>query len=91
MTANRSQYMILDANDSDMERRGRQNTAYTRQPALPYIRDNHSPDRSGLEEIAREQHPDNSPHETRQRVQLMRRHLEDNCCNVQKRKTRGSF
>src|SRR6266508_160434 len=78
MTANRSQYMILDADNSDMERRGRQNTAWTRQPALPYIRNQYSPDRSTLEEIAREQHPDDLPRETRQRVQLMRRHLEEN-------------
>src|SRR6266545_3855344 len=77
MTANRSQYMILDADDSNMERRGRQNTAYTRQPALPSIRDNFSPDNSTLEEIAREQHPDDSARETRQRVQLMRQHLEN--------------
>ena len=72
MTANHSQYMILDANDSDAERRGQQNTAYTRRPALPPIRDNFSPDNSTLEEIAREQHPDDSARETQQRVQLMR-------------------
>src|SRR6266540_2639191 len=70
--------MILDANDSDMERRGRQNTAYTRQPALSHIRNQYSPDRSTLEEIAREQHPDDSPRETRRQVQLMQRHLEEN-------------
>src|SRR6266545_135144 len=80
MTANRSQYMILDADDSNMEQRGQQNTAYTHQPALPYIRNQYSPDCSTLEEIAREQHPDDSPHETRQQVQLMRRHLEENRC-----------
>src|SRR6266511_3184804 len=78
MTANHSQYMILNADDSDMERRGRRNCAYSRGPALPYIHNQYSPDRSTLEEIAREQHPDDSPHETRQRVQLMRRHLEEN-------------
>src|SRR6266545_5982126 len=77
MTANRSQYMILDADDSNMERRGRQNTAYTRRPALPPIHDNFSPDNSTLEEIAREQHPDDSARKTRQRVQLMQQHLEN--------------
>ena len=71
MTANRSQYMILDADDSDMERRGQQNTAYTRQPALSHIRNQYSPDRSTLEEIAREQHPNDSPRETCRQVQLM--------------------
>src|SRR6266511_412138 len=78
MTANRSQYMILDADDSDMERRGRRNCAYSRGPALPLIRNQYSPDRSTLEEIAREQHPDDSPPKMRQRVQLMQRHLEEN-------------
>ena len=78
MTANRSQYMILNADDSDMERRGRRNRAYSRGPALPLIRNQHSPDRSTLEEIAHEQHPDDSPRETRQQVQLMQRHLEEN-------------
>ncbi len=89
MTANRSQYMILDADDSDMERRGRRNRAYSRGPALPLIRNQHSPDRTTLEEIAREQHPDDSPRETRQRVQLMQRHLEEDRYRVtlQKRKT----
>src|SRR6266542_3963669 len=78
MTANHSQYMILDADDSDMERRGRRNRAYSRGPALPLIRNQHSPDRTTLEEIAREQHPDDSPRETQQQVQLMQRHLEEN-------------
>src|SRR6266542_3000811 len=78
MTANHSQYMILDADDSDMERRGRRNRAYSRGPALPLIRNQHSPDCSTLEEIAQEQHPDDSPRETRQQVQLMQRHLEEN-------------
>src|SRR6266511_3119209 len=88
MTANRSQYMILDADDSDMERRGRRNRAYSRGPALPLIRNQHSPDRSTLEEIAHEQHPDDSTRETRQRVQLMQRHLEDDRYRVTYRSER---
>src|SRR6266498_3663037 len=88
MTANRSQYMILDADDSDMERRGRRNHAYSRGPALPLIRNQHSPDRTTLEEIAREQHPDDSPRETRQRVQLMQRHLEEDRYRVTYRRER---
>src|SRR6266511_3903684 len=88
MTANRSQYMILDADNSDMERRGRRNCAYSRGPALPLIRNQHSPDRSTLEEIAREQHPDDSPRETRQRVQLMQRHLEEDRYRVTYRSER---
>src|SRR6266542_2589470 len=88
MTANRSQYMILDADDSDMERRGRRNRAYSRGPALPLIRNQYSPDRTTLEEIAREQHPDDSPRETRQRVQLMQRHLEEDRYRVTYRSER---
>ena len=88
MTANRSQYMILDADDSDMERRGRRNRAYSRGPALPLIRNQHSPDRTTLEEIAREQHPDDSPRETRQRVQLMQQHLEEDRYRVTYRSER---
>src|SRR6266540_1766744 len=88
MTANHSQYMILDADDSDMERRGRRNRAYSRGPALPLIRNQYSPDCSTLEEIAREQHPDDSPRETRQRVQLMQRHLEEDRYRVTYRSER---
>src|SRR6266511_2134221 len=88
MTANRSQYMILDADDSDMERRGRRNRAYSCGRALPLICNQHSPDRRTLEEIAREQHPDDSPHETRQRVQLMQRHLEEDHYRVTYRSER---
>src|SRR6266511_3395440 len=88
MTANRSQYMILDADDSDMERRGQRNCAYSRGPALPLICNQYSPDRTTLEEIAREQHPDDSPRETRQRVQLMQRHLEEDRYRVTYRSER---
>src|SRR6266545_266120 len=88
MTANRSQYMILDADDSDMERRGRRNRAYSRGPALPLIRNQYSPDHTTLKEIAQEQHPDDSPRETQQRVQLMQRHLEEDRYRVTHRSER---
>ena len=43
MTANRSQYMILDADDSDAERQGQQNLTYSRRLALPPIRTSFPP------------------------------------------------
>ena len=71
MTANRSQYMILNADNTDTERRGRQNLAYSRRPALPPIRTSFSLDHHTLKEIAREQHPGDTPREIRQHVQSM--------------------
>src|SRR6266545_4217096 len=77
MTANCSQYMILNADDSDAEQQGRQNLAYSRRPALPPIRTSFSPDNHTLEEIAREQHPGDTTHEIRRHVQQMRQHLQN--------------
>src|SRR6266545_8105366 len=71
MTANRSQYMILDT-----ERQGRQNLTYSCRPALPPIRTSFSPDNRTLEEIAQEQHPHDMTREIRQHVQQMRQHLQ---------------
>ncbi len=65
MTANRSQYMILDTDDSDAERRGQQNLAYSRRPALPLIHTSFFPDNHTLKEIAREQHPHDTTREIR--------------------------
>ena len=61
MTANRSQYMILDTNNSDAERRGRQNLTYSHRLALPPIHTTFSPSHQELEEIAQDQHPGDTP------------------------------
>ena len=63
MTANCSQYMILNANDNNIEQQGRQNLAFSRRPALPPIHTNFSPSRQELEEIAQDQYPHNTTHE----------------------------
>ncbi len=85
MTANHSQYMILDTDNNNdnmtVQQWGQQerNLAFER---LPPICTTFSPSHQELEEIAQDQHPGDMPCEIRRRAQMMQRHLHNDSHRV---------